>query len=110
MKVNNLKSENALRTIGEVAQILSVPTHVIRFWEENFSKLKPVKYNNRRYYSKENIKLLKQIKDLLYNQGYSLKGAAIYIKSPISKITAPLLEETMHKLIKARDRLSSLLT
>lgn len=104
-----MKAEKALRTIGEVSKILSVPNHVIRFWEENFSKLKPVKYNGRRYYSQKDINLLKRIKDLLYNQGYSIKGAAIYLKSPISKVELPSLEETMEKLIAARDKLSQLL-
>ena len=104
-----MKADKALRTIGEAAKILTVPTHVIRFWEENFSKLKPVKYNGRRYYSADNINLLKEIKDLLYNQGYSVKGAALYLKSPISKIELPSLEDTMAKLIQARDRLSALL-
>ena len=104
-----MKSDKALRTIGEAAKILEVPTHVIRFWEENFSRLKPVKYNGRRYYSSDNIRLLKEIKDLLYNQGYSVKGAALYLKSPISKIELPSLEDTMNKLIQARDRLTALL-
>lgn len=104
-----MKAEKALRTIGEVSKILSVPNHVIRFWEENFSQLKPVKYNGRRYYSQKDIKILKRIKDLLYNQEYSIKGAAIYLKSPISKVELPSLEETMEKLIKARDKLIQLL-
>ena len=104
-----MKSDKALRTIGEAAKILEVPTHVIRFWEENFSRLKPVKYNGRRYYSSDKIRLLKEIKDLLYNQGYSVKGAALYLKSPISKIELPSLEDTMNKLIQARDRLTALL-
>ncbi len=104
-----MKADKALRTIGEAAKILAVPTHVIRFWEENFSRLRPVKYNGRRYYSADNINLLREIKDLLYNQGYSVKGAALYLKSPISKIEVPSLEETMNKLIQARDRLIALL-
>ena len=103
------KAENALRTIGEVAEMLSVPSHVLRFWEENFSKLKPIKYNGRRYYSAKNIDLLKEIKDLLYNQGYSVKGAALYLKSPLSKIDIPSLEETMERLIRARDKLSKMI-
>ncbi len=104
-----MKAEKALRTIGEVSKILSVPSHVIRFWEENFPQLKPVKYNGRRYYSQKDINLLKKIKDLLYNQEYSIKGAAVYLKSPISKLEIPSLEETMEKLIKAREKLNQLL-
>jgi DNA-binding transcriptional MerR regulator len=103
------KSDNALRTIGEVSEMLAVPDHVLRFWEENFTKLKPKKYNGRRYYSAKDIELLEKIKDLLYNQGYSVKAAAIYLKSPLSKIELPSLEDTMQKLIAARDKLTALL-
>lgn len=109
MNSRGCKSGSALRTIGEVSKIVDLPSYVIRFWEGSFSKLKPLKYNNRRYYTLQNIELLKQIKDLLYNKGYTIKGAAVYINSPISKVSFPSLEETMSKLINARNRLSDLL-
>lgn len=99
------KSEKALKTIGEVSHILEVPPHVIRFWEEQFPNFKPVKYNNRRYYSAENIATLKQIKDLLYLQNYSIKDAVSTFKKPKVNI----LSKIQDKLITARKKLNSIL-
>jgi DNA-binding transcriptional MerR regulator len=104
-----LKSDVALRTIGEVSEILGLPAHVIRFWEVSFVKLKPVKYNNRRYYTAQNIELIKTIKDLLYVQGYSINDAVQCINLPVDKRASIDLQETLNKLLKARQRLSSLL-
>ena len=70
------KSPTALRTISEVAEILDVPQHVLRFWETKFSQIKPLKRNGgRRFYRPQDIDVLQQIKHLLYNQGYTIKGA-----------------------------------
>lgn len=101
------KSSNALKTIGEVAKILDIPIHVIRFWEANFTNLKPVKYNNRRYYNVGNIELLKQIKNLLYVQKYSIKDAIGHFHKPRVKIN--ILEKTLDRLVKAKKKLISLL-
>jgi DNA-binding transcriptional MerR regulator len=108
------KADNALRTIGEVAEILALPTHVIRFWETKFSKIKPVKYNCRRYYSLDDINKLKQIKDLLYVQGYSIKAAddklkRIKISSPKLNPKSKVLEKVRIRLIEARKRLETIL-
>jgi len=100
-----IKSEKALKTIGEAAQIIKVEPHVIRFWEENFSNFKPIKYNNRRYYSYENIETLKQIKDLLYNQNLSIKEAATVLK----KSRPNVLSRIQDKLIAAKKRLNAIL-
>jgi DNA-binding transcriptional MerR regulator len=76
------KSENAYHTIGETSDLLGVPTHVLRFWEEKFSILNPVKRNGgRRYYRPLDLRRLKQIKDLLYTQGYTIKGVQQLFKS-----------------------------
>ncbi|MDP1724568.1 MAG: MerR family transcriptional regulator [Alphaproteobacteria bacterium] len=81
-KVLSKKSENAYHTIGETSDLLGVPTHVLRFWEEKFSILNPVKRNGgRRYYRPLDLKRLKQIKDLLYTQGYTIKGVQQLFKS-----------------------------
>ncbi len=70
------KSPNALRTISEAAEILDVPQHVLRFWETKFTQIKPLKRNGgRRFYRPQDIDVLQQIKHLLYNQGYTIKGA-----------------------------------
>jgi len=103
------KTDHALRTIGEVAEILSVPSHVIRFWEGKFLHLKPVKYNGRRYYSPENISFLKQIKELLYNQEYSIKAAISYLAKPRTLVAPHVLLNVKEKLLQARKKLSKLL-
>ena len=70
------KSPTALRTISEAAEMLDVPQHVLRFWETKFSQIKPLKRNGgRRFYRPQDIDILQQIKHLLYNQGYTIKGA-----------------------------------
>ncbi len=69
------KSAAAFRTISEVAEDLHIPQHVLRFWETKFPQLKPLKRGGgRRYYRPEDIALLKRVSDLLYTQGYTIKG------------------------------------
>ncbi len=69
------KAPTAFRTISEVADDLQIPQHVLRFWETKFPQLKPLKRGGgRRYYRPEDIALLKRISDLLYTQGYTIKG------------------------------------
>lgn len=69
------KSASAFRTISEVATELSVPSHVLRFWETKFSQVKPLKRGGgRRYYRPEDIALLQNIRSLLYDDGYTIKG------------------------------------
>ena len=69
------KSAFAFRTISEVSKELQVPTHVLRFWESKFSSIKPLKRGGgRRYYRPEDLDLLRQIKSLLYDDGYTIKG------------------------------------
>lgn len=63
------------RSIGEVAKILKVPTHVIRFWEENFPQIKPeIGSGKRRYYYNKQLKVLRRIKKFLYEEGYTIAG------------------------------------
>ncbi len=69
------KSASAFRTISEVAKELDLPQHVLRFWETKFNQIRPLKRGGgRRYYRPEDIKLLKQIRGLLYDNGYTIKG------------------------------------
>lgn len=69
------KSESAFRTISEVADELDVPQHVLRFWESKFPQVKPLKRGGgRRYYRPEDVALLRRIRDLLYSEGYTIKG------------------------------------
>jgi DNA-binding transcriptional MerR regulator len=69
------KAPTAFRTISEVSDDLQIPQHVLRFWETKFPQLKPLKRGGgRRYYRPEDIALLRRISDLLYTQGYTIKG------------------------------------
>ncbi len=75
------KSPEAFRTISEVSKDLSLPQHVLRFWETKFVQIKPIKRGGgRRYYRPEDIRLLKGIKSLLYNDGYTIRGVQKVIK------------------------------
>ncbi len=69
------KAATAFRTISEVADDLHVPQHVLRFWETRFPQVKPLKRGGgRRYYRPDDVVLLRRISDLLYIQGYTIKG------------------------------------
>ena len=77
----NIKSPEAFRTISEVSKDLSLPQHVLRFWETKFAQIKTIKRGGgRRYYRPEDIELLKGIKYLLYNDGYTIRGVQKVIK------------------------------
>ena len=76
------KSEKAFKTITEAASVLELPAHVLRFWESKFKQIKPMKRGGgRRYYRPEDIHLLLGIKELLYSQGLTIKGAQKLIQS-----------------------------
>ena len=63
-------------TIGEVGELCDVKPHVLRYWEQEFPQLKPVKRRgNRRYYQRQDVMLIRQIKSLLYEQGFTIGGA-----------------------------------
>lgn len=75
------KSKSAFRTIAEVADELDVATHVLRFWESKFPQIKPMKRNGgRRYYRPDDVELVRKIRDLLYNQRYTIEGVQKLIK------------------------------
>ena len=69
------KSAAAFRTISEVSAQLDLPQHVLRFWETKFPLVKPLKRGGgRRYYRPEDVDLLRRIRDLLYSDGYTIRG------------------------------------
>jgi len=74
-KPTRIKTDAAFRTIGEVADQLGLPQHVLRFWEKKFHQIRPVKRNGgRRYYRTGDIALLEEVRVLLHEQGYTIKG------------------------------------
>ena len=108
------KSDNAYKTIGEVAKILNLktnkkgvlPTHIIRFWETQFKQIKPKILNsNRRYYDEKSINLLKKVKFLLKEQGMTING----VKKILNGEDSLELDEIANNSIKA-DNLKNKLT
>ena len=82
------KSPTAFRTITEVATELELPQHVLRFWETKFSQIKPVKRRGgRRYYRPKDVALLKRIRELLYDDGYTIKGVQKLLREGAAKET-----------------------
>jgi DNA-binding transcriptional MerR regulator len=70
-----IKSASAFRTISEVADDLAVPQHVLRFWETKFPQIRPLKRGGgRRYYRPEDVDLLRRVGQLLYQEGYTIRG------------------------------------
>jgi DNA-binding transcriptional MerR regulator len=80
------KSADAFRTISEVSGELAVPQHVLRFWETKFPQVKPMKRaGGRRYYRPEDVTLLATIRDLLYREGFTIKGAQKHLRGAVPK-------------------------
>ena len=76
------KGPEAFRTIGEVASELGIAQHVLRYWESKFPQLKPMqRAGNRRYYRPEDVALLRRIQHLLSQQGYTLRGVQLLLRS-----------------------------
>jgi len=93
------KAPNAFRTISEVADDLHIPQHVLRFWESKFNQVKPLKRGGgRRYYRPDDIALLRRIADLLYTQGYTIKGVQRLLRETGGKLEgnlSPPLEQDL---------------
>ena len=122
------KSPSAFRTISEVANELNIPQHVLRFWESKFNQIKPMKRGGgRRYYRPEDIGLLRSIRDLLYHDGYTIKGVqrllreggakslvenqemAGALSSPAAVTSAAGIHAELRELLKELEALRSLL-
>ena len=84
------KEDGALRTIGEVAKALSIKAHVLRYWEQQFPQLKPLKRSGgRRYYRPKDIAVVERINRLVNDEGYTLKGAKSALKAEPDDQTKP---------------------
>jgi DNA-binding transcriptional MerR regulator len=85
------KAPDALRTIGEVTRALGIRQHVLRYWEEQFPMLRPVKRSgNRRYYRPEDIALIAEIDRLVHREGFTLRGARLAMEAGKGKVVAPV--------------------
>ena len=86
-RASGKKSPDAFRTISEVADSLNVPQHVLRFWENKFTQVKPLKRGGgRRYYRPEDIHLLRGIRNLLYHEGYTIRGVQKVLRDAGTKM------------------------
>ncbi|MCH9853115.1 MAG: MerR family transcriptional regulator [Alphaproteobacteria bacterium] len=83
----NNKAATAYRTISEVADMVGVKPHVLRFWEKKFLQIKPLKRpSGRRYYRPEDVRVIEQIRDLLHRQGYTVRGVQQLFKQKGVKV------------------------
>ena len=89
-------------TIGETSDLCGVKAHVLRYWEQEFPQLDPIKRRgNRRYYQQKDLILVLEIKDLLQNQGYTIEGAKVKINNPeIIKSSSNANNQIMNQLKK----------
>ena len=92
-------------TIGEVSDLCDVKPHVLRYWEQEFPQLKPIKRRgNRRYYQRQDVLMIRQIRSLLYEQGYTIGGARLQLtdtqKEPgqVSKETLQALRQELEEI------------
>jgi len=92
-------------TIGEVSELCDVKPHVLRYWEQEFPTLKPVKRRgNRRYYQRHDVVLIRQIRSLLYEQGYTIGGARQKLADPdqaentASSVNGEVIQQTRAEL------------
>ncbi|MBK1693897.1 MerR family transcriptional regulator [Chromatium weissei] len=86
-------------TIGEVSELCEVKPHVLRYWEQEFSQLKPVKRRgNRRYYQRHDVLLVRKIRNLLYDQGFTIGGARLQLSGEAIKQDSSQLHLVLHQV------------
>lgn len=107
------KEADALRTIGEVSDALGIKPHVLRYWEQQFPQLKPLKRSGgRRYYRAQDIAVVKSIDRLVNREGYTLKGAKVALRTgargeDAGGAAAPDLAQILPQLKAIRSRLAA---
>ncbi|MDR2871817.1 MAG: MerR family transcriptional regulator [Xanthomonadaceae bacterium] len=86
-------------TIGEVSELCDVKPHVLRYWETEFPTLKPIKRRgNRRYYQRHDVLMVRQIRSLLYEQGYTISGARLRLDSEGAKQESVLTSQIIRQV------------
>ncbi len=86
-------------TIGEVSELCGVKPHVLRYWEQEFPQLKPVKRRgNRRYYQRQDVLMIRQIRSLLYEQGFTIGGARQQLSGEKSKEDSQRSQQIIRQL------------
>jgi DNA-binding transcriptional MerR regulator len=86
-------------TIGEVSDLCGVKPHVLRYWEQEFPQLSPLKRRgNRRYYQRQDVILIRQIRNLLYDQGFTIGGARQWLSGRDAKVDVTQSRQIMHQM------------
>lgn len=97
-------------TIGEVSELCDVKSHVLRYWEQEFPSLSPVKRRgNRRYYQRHDVLLIRQIRSLLYEQGYTIEGARKKLSGKDATNDNNLSSQLVHQLVSELEDVLSVL-
>lgn len=97
-------------TIGEVSELCAVKPHVLRYWEQEFPQLKPVKRRgNRRYYQRQDVLTIRQIRSLLYDQGFTIGGARLQMSSDSGE-TDSKMNQLVGKMITELEQILKLLS
>lgn len=87
-------------TIGEVSELCAVKPHVLRYWEQEFTELNPVKRRgNRRYYQRHDVLMIRQIRSLLYEQGYTIGGARVHLASDGHKEDSTRAKQLIQQMV-----------
>lgn len=97
-------------TIGEVSELCNVKPHVLRYWEQEFPSLRPIKRRgNRRYYQRHDVMLIRQIRGLLYEQGYTIGGARQKLTGAAAKDDVAHSKQIVHQMRLELEELYELL-
>lgn len=97
-------------TIGEVSELCAVKPHVLRYWEQEFPQLKPVKRRgNRRYYQRQDVITIRQIRSLLYDQGFTIGGARQQMSGDAGKPETESYQELVQKMIQELEEVLAVL-
>lgn len=98
-------------TIGEVSELCDVKPHVLRYWEQEFPQLKPVKRRgNRRYYQRHDVIMIRQIRGLLYEQGFTIGGARQRLEQEATpEATTPADPQVLHALREELEQILAIL-
>ena len=96
-------------TIGEVGELCGVKPHVLRYWEQEFKQIQPVKRNNRRYYQRQDLLLIRQIRSLLYEQGFTITGARQWLSGDEANDDSARYQQLIRQTINELDEILKLL-
>lgn len=96
--------------IGEVSELCGVKPHVLRYWEQEFTQLSPVKRRgNRRYYQRHDVLMIRQIRALLYEQGYTIGGARAHLTNDVTKDDSARSKQLIQQMISELEDILAIL-